>query len=281
MLDNSKLKNLKLIVSDLDGTLLNDEGRIGSKSIELIDRLKSQGVRFSFASGRLHSAILEYANTLNISSPLISLDGSLIKSNGNKIIYESYVPERYVRKAIELADYNVLKIALCHADAIYFTEYNSLIPELLNKFGAKYVEVNSYDNYIKNTLEIVIVGDHKDSIKRVEKQMTFPYTFGLSTSFYKSHNRGNIYYFEVRKHGVDKGKGVKRLGKYLNVKMSQTAVLGDWYNDRLMFKSGALKIAIANAVPEIIKLADYVTKKDNSEDGTAEFFEMVLKAKES
>jgi hydroxymethylpyrimidine pyrophosphatase-like HAD family hydrolase len=53
----------------------------------------------------------------------------------------------------------------------------------------------------------------------------------------------------------------------------------DRYNDRSLFRTKALKIAVANAVDEIKQMADHVTKKTNNEDATAEFLEMVLEAK--
>ncbi len=56
--------------------------------------------------------------------------------------------------------------------------------------------------------------------------------------------------------------------------------MGDWHNDRTLFETKALKVAVDNAVIEIKGLADYITSKTNEEDGVAEFLEMVMKAKE-
>ncbi len=104
------------------------------------------------------------------------------------------------------------------ADAIYYTEHSPLVPKVVNKFGANYVEVESLDEYIKETLEIVFASDYKDSIKFIEKKMTFPFAYGLNTSFYKSQRRGDSYFFEVRKHGSNKGTALARLIKYLKIK---------------------------------------------------------------
>ncbi len=280
MLDKRKLRNLKLIVFDLDGTLLNSDGEIGKESIRLVRELKKKGMRFTFASGRLHSAIVDHAKTLELRTPLITLDGSLIKTLDNEIIFESYIPTKYVKRALKLADLHILKIALCHADAIYYDATSSIIPNLIEKFGAKYIEIDSYEKYLKNTLEIVMVGEYKRTIRQVVKKLSFPHAFGLDVSFYKSQSRGDIYFFEVRKRGVSKGKGLIRLAKYLKLKVHEVAVLGDWYNDLQLFQTDVLKIAMANAVNEIKYLADLETKRTNDEDGVAEFLELVLKAKE-
>ncbi len=276
-----KLKNLKLVVFDLDGTLLNNEGEISTEAKELIHTLKTEhDVRFTFASGRLHKALVDYANEINLETPLISLDGSMIKSHtDNKIYYASYVPLRYTKKAVRLAENTLSKFALCHADKIYYTEHNSLIPELLEKYGAEYEMVESLEPYFNHTLEIVITGDIKENIRMIEKKMTFPSSFGLRTSYYKSHLYGGLYYLEVRKHGSSKGDGLMKICKLYNIPITSAAVVGDWYNDRALFETKAFKVAVANAVPEITRLADMITTKDNHEGGAAEFLRMILEAK--
>lgn len=279
-ISTKKLENIKLIVFDLDGTLLNDEDGIGNNSVQLITELRKLGVKFSFASGRLHSAMIKHAEKLNLTTPLISLDGSYIKSYPDgKILSESYVSARYVKRAIKLADNLLLKVALCHGDAVYYTDHNSTIPEMLDKFGAHYEKVEFYEDYLDRTLELVVAGDQKESIQKFMNKMTFPYTFGLTTTYYKSHRYGDIYYFEARKKGCDKGTALIKLAKHLGISINETAVAGDWYNDRKMFDTGAISIAVANAVNEIKYHADFVTCRSNNEDGITEFLAMVLKAK--
>jgi hydroxymethylpyrimidine pyrophosphatase-like HAD family hydrolase len=102
---------------------------------------------------------------------------------------------------------------------------------------------------------------------------------GCSTSYFRSKKNENIFYLEIRKIGSSKGKAVNRVLRHTSVKTGQTAVIGDWYNDISMFRTKAVKVAVANAIPELLRLADIVTIKSNNEDGVAEFFEMVLKSK--
>jgi Cof subfamily protein (haloacid dehalogenase superfamily) len=280
MINREKLRNLKIIVADLDGSLLKNDATIGAKTKNLIIELQSLGVLFSFASGRLHSALIQYARELNIKVPLISLDGSLIKSfPENNLIFESFVHKKYVKKALYYADKYLLNIALCHADAIYYTEPNSIIPVLLDKFGARYEEVSSYDALYENTLEITIASDFRDNIKHVREVMSFPYSFGLSVSFFKSQRKNGVYYLELRRKGADKRKALYKLLNHLGIDHSEAAVIGDWYNDISLFKTDALKIAVENSVSEVKKLADFITQKSNNDEGVAEFLELVLKSK--
>jgi hydroxymethylpyrimidine pyrophosphatase-like HAD family hydrolase len=96
---------------------------------------------------------------------------------------------------------------------------------------------------------------------------------------FKSQRKSSLYYLEVRRKGSSKRTGFLRLLKYLKIKVRNSAVIGDWYNDLSLFKTNALKVAVANAVPELRRNADITTSGNNNEDGVAEFLEMVLKAK--
>ena len=274
------LSKIKLIVSDIDGTLLKEDGTLGSKTKNLLAELMDSGVKFSLATGRLHSAVRGLASEIKLNGAVISLDGSVIKDySTDKIIFESFIKPSRVKKAIAEAGKHLVNIALCHSDAIYFTENNSFIPEILSKYGAKYQEVESYDNYINNVLEIIFVSDMQESITKIRDQFIFPRTIGCNISYYRSSSKQNMYFLEVRKGGSSKGKAVKRILKHYKMKWANIAVIGDWYNDVSMFETYALKVAVANAVPEIISKANLHTIGTNEEEGICEFFEMVLKSK--
>ena len=280
MLDLNRLKNIDLVVFDVDGTLLNNNGEVGEKTKQLIKELKKLGIIFSFASGRLHSALTPIAEELNIHVPVISLDGTVIKSNTSKdFVYKSFLKQKHVVKAIELSERFLINIALCHVNAIYYTESNSVIPKLVDKYGAVYTEVKSYDEYTSETLEIVFAGDNKRAVEYLRDKFSFPFTFGCTTSFFRSHTYDEIYYLEVRRSGSSKGKALARLIRNLKIDIKNTAVVGDWYNDISLFETRALKIAMQNAISELKQKADIVLKKTNNEDGVSEFLESLLKAK--
>lgn len=282
MLNQKRLENIKLVVSDVDGTLVNSNGEVGEKTIQLIKELRVYDVNFSLASGRLHSAIMPVAEKLNLKCPIISLDGAMIKRpNGRIAIHEVFLKQKHVEKAIELSENLLVNVALCHSDAIYYTESNSLISRLMDKFGAAYKEVDSYEDLTSETLEIAFAGDNKKSVEFLRDKFSFPFSFGCSVSFFRSQTQDNIYYLEIRKAGSSKGKAFKRLLNYMNIKAQNSAVLGDWYNDISLFKTKALKVCVKNAVDELKHLSDHVLSKTNNEDGVSEFLEALLKAKKN
>lgn len=280
MLSKEKLKAIQLIIFDLDGTLLKNDGTIGEETKRLIKKLEKHGVAFSFATGRLHSAITKYAELLEIKIPLISLDGCLIKNHPEgKIIFESFVPVKYVSQVIEYSEKYAAYVTLCHDDAIFYTEKNSFIPEIMDKLGANYEQVESYGEYTHETLEVVLAANSFSVINNIREAITSPFLSRLNTSFFQSHSHPGIYYLEIRKKGSSKGKGMERLIDYLNVHKRNTAVVCDWYNDVSLLQRTVTKIAMRNAVAEVKELADYITTKSNNEEGVNEFLENVLKSK--
>ena len=280
MFDKSSLRKIKLVVFDLDGTLLDNQGVISNRTVNLINKLQSQGLIFTIASGRIHSALDEYAKSLNIKIPIISLDGCCISNpETDEIIYESFIPVRYVDKALDYADKFLLNVALCRTDAIYFTESNSVMKEMMNKFGAKFEEIEDYNSIKDKTLEIVFASDYRDNIKYVYDRLKFPYTFGLNVSYYKSHRQEGIYYLEVRKRGANKGKALRKLLNNISIKEKNVAVIGDWFNDISLFETGALKVTLENGIFELKSMADIVIHKSNDEEGVAEFLNMLAKVK--
>ena len=277
---DKSLKEIKHIITDIDGTLLNDNGELGLESKKLIKKLIEEKVIISLATGRLHSATTEIAKELSLNGYVISLDGAMIKDFvTDKILFESFLRISQVKKAIAISESLLVNIVLCHASSIYYTDYNSVIPSLLSKYGAFYTRIDSYKDYLSGTLEIVCSSDMKNSIKQMEEKFNFPYSIGCNTSYFRSKKNENIYYLEIRKTGSSKGKAFGRLLRHLSIKPVQAAVIGDWYNDITMFQTKAIKVAVANAIPELLNAADIITTKSNREDGTAEFFEMVLKSK--
>ena len=104
MINKEILRRIKLVVFDLDGTLVDDNDKIGEKTKALIKELSGLGVKFSIATGRLLSAVTEHADSLEIKIPLITLDGTLIQRYpGEKSIFESHLPNRYVARALKFS----------------------------------------------------------------------------------------------------------------------------------------------------------------------------------
>lgn len=270
-----KVKNVKLIVCDVDGTLLDREGKIGEQTVDMIMKLSANGIKFSFATQRVYPSILPFAEVLNIKTPLICMNGALISDMEGNHIFKAPIKRSKVAQAVELVNKYYLRIALCRTNEIVYTDQNSVIREFLARRGANYVKVDSYDGYLDDVLEIIISGDNKHRIKKIQSKLNFPFKFHVNAQYFRSRSMNNVYHLEVMRSHVDKKHGLKLLTKHLGIKKSELMVMGDWYNDRKLFDFGGVNIALENAVPELKHRADYITSRSNDEDGVGEFLKLV------
>lgn len=269
-----RFKDIKLIVSDVDGTLLNHENEIGDYTAEIIKKLRAKNILFTLATQRIYSSLTDIIEKLKIDIPVISVNGAYIRSKDGQVLNRSVLKSKQVLKAIELSDNTFVRIALCCDDEIVFTDSNSIIKDFMKRANTTYTLVDSYDNYLDNTLEIIMMGSEKHDVKRIYSKMKFPYTIGLRIKYFKSATLQGYYNLEVLKKGISKKTGLQHLANHLGLKKNEVLVMGDWYNDRDLFEFGGLNIALQNAVPELKAKANYITEFTNDEEGVAHFLQL-------
>ncbi len=108
-----KFRNVKLIVSDIDGTLLDNNGEIGESTTQMINALSNRGILFSFATQRVFPSIVPFAKKLNIKTPLICMNGALICDADGNTIYKAEINKKKVKLAVGLANKYYVRAALC------------------------------------------------------------------------------------------------------------------------------------------------------------------------
>lgn len=277
LLDESALlkrfKDIKLVVSDVDGTLLNNENELSPATAEIIRKLKSKGILFTLATQRVYSSLEKIISDLDINIPVISLNGAFVSSVNGDILNRSLIKPYQVRKALMLADKSFVRVALCSDNVIVYTENNSFMRDFIQRVGTTYTLVDSYDPYIDKTLEIILMGNEKVEVKKISKKMKFPYTLGLKVKYFRAYSDRGIYNLEILKKGINKKTGLKHLVKHLGIKKSQVMVMGDWYNDKDLFEFGGLNIALKNAVASLKEKANFITERTNDEEGVAHFLQ--------
>jgi Cof subfamily protein (haloacid dehalogenase superfamily) len=269
---NHRLKEIKLIVIDIDGTLVDTKGMVGEKTLHLARELKKHGIFCTLSSARSFTFSSHIADELDVDIPFVTLDGALIKDRHGKIYYQGILKDKVIKRAISLAENNYGKVTLCNMDNLYITPRNAVIKEY-SRLNAPIIEVENF-NSVENVLEILIYCEDKASLRLIKGQFTFPINIGIALSVTKSVNH-DYYLLTIKKKGSDKLDSVKRLVNILGFKRKNVAVIGDWHNDMPLFDYGAYNIAVQNAIPELKRKADYVTLSTNNEDAVGEVLELV------
>lgn len=269
-----RLNKIKMIVCDIDGTLLNNSGQIDIVNKRAIEKLKQKNIIFTLASGRIHLSVLKFANELNLDAPLISLDGLMIRNTEGRVYYRNLIPQKTVKKIINISNKLGAIPAITTSEGSYIKQNENSFIEI-KKAGAGSVYVDDLSEYYKNALEMNVISERKEIVTYLRNKFSFPFSFNYSARIYKSENSLN-YNLEIRKKKSDKARALVKLCKILNIKLCECAVICDWYNDIPLFNTKALKIALANSIDELKNNADIVTSKSNEENGVAEFIEMIF-----
>lgn len=269
--NTTKKKNIKLIVVDIDGTLLDDNHSMSDRNRDtLLNAIKS-GIKVVVATGKTRSGNESVLAALNLDTPGIYVQGLMIcEANGN-IRHQQTLDPDLARRVITFAEqrgFDVIaysgnrlltKMSVKQVDDII--QYHEPLPEpigpLVNHLGI--VPMN----------KLLLVGDPR-KLKalrwQLEKQLDGQVSF-------TSTNVTNM--LEVMPLGTSKGKALKVLIHDMGIAAEDVMVIGDGENDLEMFKLAGLSIAVGNANPKLIAVADEVVSSNN-ESGVAEAVEKFI-----
>ena len=265
----------KLIVSDLDETLLNDAHEICDKNKEYIAKATRMGIKFIPATGRGYSGITNVLKALDLYDKeeeyVVSFNGGALTENKNNRIMN--FDGLSFEKAKELFEFGLLKNQCMHIytkDTVYLCNLNE---DERNRFinqKSAFIELEEKSiDFLKNEPIAKVIYQNLDTnyLKELSKEMLHITENEVSVNY--SSNR----YMELNKIGVNKGDAVLKLAALLGVKQEEIIVAGDNYNDVEMIKTAKLGCAVACANDDIKELAQYVTQKDYDEGAVKEVIE--------
>lgn len=267
----------KLIVSDLDETLLDSHSNIPEANIEAIKKLKDLGIKFVPASGRGYASIQGTLEDLGLKDQeneyIISFNGSAITENkGNKLLHEVTVPKEYVKELVKRGIDLDIPLHVYTTDQVYIYK----IPEMERKFldnKMDYVEVDEDElNKIveeNDIVKVLYISTDFDYLKEIEKQME-DLLDEIDITF--SSNR----YIEFNRKGINKGAGLHYLIDLLGIKPEEVIAIGDNFNDLPMLLEAGLAVGVNNVVDGMKEYCDYITEKDHNEGAVAEVIDKFI-----
>ncbi|MCP1226011.1 Cof-type HAD-IIB family hydrolase [Sebaldella sp. S0638] len=268
----------KLIVSDMDETLLNDNREISENNLKMIKLAKEKyGVRFVPATGRGYASIQNELAKLGLhdlsGEYTISYNGAIITENkGNTLLRSNGLDYNIMKKIFEFGLTKDLCQHVYTKDTVYVFNVNSYEKERMDGYngGRVYVEENSVD-FLKNEkiYKILFQNTNIPYLMSLEEPMK-NLTENCAVSY--SSNR----YMEFNAMGIDKGNGLRTLADILGIDVKDTIAVGDNYNDIPMLKTAGLSVAVSNAVDDAKKAAHYVTEADNNKGAVAELIEKFI-----
>ncbi|KAG4094418.1 hypothetical protein H8356DRAFT_514056 [Neocallimastix lanati (nom. inval.)] len=282
---NGKLPDaskIKLIATDLDGTLLNPNGEISERTSTIIKKVldKFPNLHFVITSSRERPAIKHIREALGIlnrpNTESILLNGCIIYESSGKIIWQNTLPNEFVVKFHNILNSfsNDNYIYSCEDDAVLFNK--NLEREAREDFQKKTILVDSHEynkkveaGEVKVNKICFLAANEKEGEEINSKVDVLVKKYDLAYAY------SNNVFFEYMPHQTNKGTGIIQLIKILNISKDEVMAFGDGDNDLEFFESVGWPVAMGNAC-DALKPYAQLTTKSNAEDGVADMLERIF-----
>lgn len=244
---------IKMVVSDIDGTIYTPETGISSEVKNCIQNLEKKGIKFVLATGRTYASAKYMADLTGVKCPLIAYQGALVCSYEGRILDSKYLDAASARKITADFRKRGIHLNVYVNDTLYVENDDEYIKDYIGDKGIDYFKAASFDDldFSKLNKMLAIKYDEKfidDLI--LELRNTYPEIYTV-----KSFK----YFCEIADKNVSKGNAVKFLASMYGIKEEEILAIGDQNNDIEMIKTAGIGIAMGNGTPEIKAQADYIT----------------------
>jgi Cof subfamily protein (haloacid dehalogenase superfamily) len=263
----------KMIVLDLDDTLLQDDHTISPRTKKALMEAQEVGVKVVLASGRPTYAMYDIAEELRLKeygSFILSFNGAKITNcqTGEELFSSTLSPET-VHHLYELSRREDVWIHTYVGDSIVTeagNQYTNIEAEIT---GLEIFEVDSFIDAVKEPVVKVLMLEDETKLAVVERKLQQELTGQLSVM------RSKPFFLEFTEAGVTKGTSLNQLIGQLGIEREEVIAMGDSYNDLAMIEFAGLGVAMGNAPADIKEKADYVTDT-NMNDGVAKVVEKFI-----
>lgn len=266
----------KIIITDVDGTLLNSEKKITNKTKLALIKAQEKGVKLVLASGRPTSALTNIARELNMDK----YNGILISFNGAKVT-ELKTNNILYNKTISISDSKSVLEHLKNFDVIPMIDKGNYL-YINNVFKNIYIdnstfnvieyesrsgnfnlcEIEDLSSFVDFPLNKILISGNPEYLKKHHKDIMYPFLDRLNCMF-TSH-----FYLEFTKKNIDKLRAIIDVILPLGFNKEDIISFGDGENDLSMIEFAGLGVAMGNSVETVKNKADYITSSNN-EDGIA------------
>lgn len=274
---------IRLIASDLDGTILKYDHTIPEDNLKAIDNLQKNNIPFVVCTGKTYSVSKDICKNLHASYGIFG--------NGNQII-NLETGEEIERRILSLDEiktcFSVIQKYNLHVHA--YTEnsiitqklmYMDLRSSILFPNTIKFEIVDSVLDYIKkeNPIILKLVISSSSNLTKIKEELEKVTNLSImhinKTGIYKDTIINKEYeYLDISPFEVSKGSALNKLKTYLNLEKEDVLSIGDNINDITMFESSGIGVAVNNAYDEVKKVAHFTTL-NSAENGA--FAEAVYK----
>ncbi|MBA4531649.1 Cof-type HAD-IIB family hydrolase [Brevibacillus halotolerans] len=267
------MQNYRMIVLDLDDTLLQDDHTISTRTKIALMKAQEAGVKVVLASGRPTYAMTHIAEELELAkygSFILSFNGAkIINWKTKEELFSSTLPVQTVHELYDISKKEQVGILSYDGDDIVAETVTAYTQKESEITGMNIKEVGSFKQAITRPVVKVLMVDDPTKLAIVEKKLQKQLEGQLSVM------RSKPFFLEFTEAGVDKGTSLHQLIHKLGIEQAEVIAIGDSYNDLAMINFAGLGVAMGNAPDDIKEIADYVTDT-NMNHGVAKVVETFI-----
>ena len=261
---------MTLVISDVDGTLVDKQKQLTPATIESIDRLRTAGFGFTMISARPMSGLTPLADTLSLDAPMGAFNGGLVFRRNGEILCRHVVEENVARGAVALAQETPVDIWVFADDRWYATSGEGAhVPSERRASNQDPTICTGFADLLDHADKITFVSDDPAVLDALRDRILAA-DLGEATIA-----KSQTYYLDVTATTANKGDGIARLAAAMHVALDRTMVIGDQANDLPMFARAGRAIAMGNAPDDVKAMAADVTH-GNDADGVAHAIDMFI-----
>jgi Cof subfamily protein (haloacid dehalogenase superfamily) len=269
------VKSIKLVLADVDGTLLTREKLVTVQARQAVIKLCEAGVAFAITSGRPPRGMEMLITPLKITTPIAAFNGGVFVRPDLSLIEQRVLQPPVVAPVIEIIKMHRLDVWIYRGTEWFVPERHGLHvdrEERTVKFPPTVVP--NFDGKMDNVAKIVGVSDDLDAVATCEQTVREQFANnvrcqqsnpGRESPPAVSAARSQPYYLDVTHPDANKGAVVLALSKMLSIPANEIATIGDMPNDMTMFAKSGLSIAMGQSSDEVKAAATYVTTSSEQE----------------
>jgi Cof subfamily protein (haloacid dehalogenase superfamily) len=261
--------SVRLVVSDVDGTLVRDDKSLSEGVVAAVARLRKAGVPLALISARPPSGMRWLAAQLGLDTPLAAFNGGTILAPDGTTMSASRVPPAVAARALDMIDRPgvirwLFREGRWHAerlDEVHVPRERKAANQepLVGDFPGGYAAID----------KIVAVSDEPALLGALEQSVSA--TIGASATVIRSQT----YYLDITAIDANKGQGITALARAAGVALEDVVAIGDQHNDVAMFARAGVSIAMGQGPEEVRRAATHVTGT-NQEDGVARAIDRIV-----
>ena len=264
------VKKIKLVVCDVDNTLVKKGDPMSEKTKDVLKRLRQEGILFGIASGRPLYQVLGSLRNWGYEGVdmIIGFNGSSLHDYLDNKDYNYYTMKKeWLKEVVELMSPFKTNPTLYRENAQLFLYEESYMKDYYAKSGFKYIITNDIDELIKEDAAKIMFRVNPDDMPKIEKWVN-------------EHPSDNYVGFktqpimmEFSDSRINKAYALKKFCELHDISLEEVFAFGDTTNDNEMLKCAGTGVCILNGSADTKEIADVISEKACDEDGMALFIE--------